>query len=77
MSMEKFGVEPGIQHTELRDEEASLMQKVGSMMGDPQAADEVRKLEQRLHAIRSKLTDLDGAVSAVPETVAGSEESLP
>jgi hypothetical protein len=58
--MEKLGVHPEILHTELREEEAYLMQELQYLMSDgtKTAADRMM-VEQKLQAVRNRITDLD------------------
>ena len=57
--MEKYGVSPTIDHTELRDEEAQLMTKVASLLHNPDKEQELRTAERRLHDVRHRITRLD------------------
>lgn len=62
MTMEKLGVRPEILHTELRNEEARLMQKMQSYLTDgTKTASEKSQLEQELQAIRQRIGEADGA----------------
>ncbi len=57
--MDKLGVQPEILRSDLREEEADLMQKLQSCLFDPSLADERKKIEARLSIVRSELTNLD------------------
>jgi predicted nuclease with TOPRIM domain len=58
--MEKMGVRKEILYSDLRDEEAQLMQKMQDAMFDGEkTAEDKSKLESRLQQIRSKITELD------------------
>jgi hypothetical protein len=74
MAMEKYGVDPKIQHEELRNEEAQLMTKMASLIHDPDS-EEKKKVETRLHSVRNELTRLD-TVPEVQEDVPGEALAL-
>ena len=58
--MEKLGVQQGIQHEGLRQEEARLMQKMQGIMNDnTKTASDRNQVEQELQSIRNKITELD------------------
>lgn len=58
--MEKLGIRGDILYSELRDEEARLMQLVQSAVSDNEKIAEDRVvLESRLSQIRNKITELD------------------
>jgi len=62
--MEKQGVTKEILYTELRDEEANLMQQMQAMMFDSEkTASDKSALENRLQAIRNKITELDQKIN--------------
>ena len=59
--MEKYGVKKDILHTELRDREAQLMQKMAGLIGSPgeKTASQKISVEKELQQVRNKLTELD------------------
>lgn len=58
--MEKYGVQKEILYTDLRDEEARIMQVIQNNLFDAEKTASSRsELETRLHQVRSKLTELD------------------
>lgn len=58
--MEKLGVRKEILYSELRDEEAQLMQKLQqSLSQGEKAASDRSLLEARLTQIRNRITELD------------------
>lgn len=56
--MEKLGVQKEILHEDLRNEEAMLMQKMQGLMTKT-ASNEKLQTEQRLNAVRNRITELD------------------
>ena len=56
--MEKLGVQKEILHEDLRNEEAMLMQKMQGLMTKT-ASQEKLQTEQRLNAVRTRITELD------------------
>lgn len=56
--MEKYGVQKEILHEDLRNEEAMLMQKMQGLMTKT-ASNEKLQTEQRLNAVRNRITELD------------------
>lgn len=56
--MEKLGVQKEILHEDLRNEEAMLMQKMQGLMTKT-ASQEKLQTEQRLNAVRNRITELD------------------
>ena len=60
MTMEKMGVSKEVLYSELRDEEAQLMQKMQEYIFDGEkTASEKSILENKLQAVRQKITELD------------------
>jgi hypothetical protein len=60
--MEKVGVSNQEMHDNLRNEEATLMQRMSKIMTDPaKTAADRTEVENRLSQVRAKLTELDGA----------------
>lgn len=58
--MEKYGVNKEILHEELRNEEAQLMMEMQRALTDnTKTASDRSKIEQKLQAVRAKLTELD------------------
>jgi predicted nuclease with TOPRIM domain len=58
--MEKVGVSPEVLYSELRDEEAQLMQQVQEMLFDGEkTASERSAVESKLQAVRQRITELD------------------
>ena len=58
--MEKLGVQREILYSDLRDEEAQLMQKMQEAMFDGEkTAEDKNRLEVRLQQVRQKITELD------------------
>lgn len=61
MTMEKFGVGADIQHVDLRNREAKLMQQVQEQLslGDRGDPDNMDRFQNELAEVRNKLTELD------------------
>lgn len=58
--MEKHGVQKEILYSDLRDEEAQLMQKMQEVMFDGEkTAEDKNRIENRLQQVRMKITELD------------------
>jgi hypothetical protein len=58
--MEKLGVQKEILYSELRDEEANLMQQIQGLFGDMEKnAEDRSRIEARLIQVRNKITELD------------------
>lgn len=74
MAMDKFGVNPTIEHKGLRDEESRLMTKVATAMGSGDF-DEVAKIEVQLHEVRNRLTELDLGKDRLQELTEGSAKN--
>lgn len=63
--MEKYGVNKEILHEELRSEESRLMIEMQrSFQDQTKTASEKASLENKLQAVRQKLTDLDLGTSS-------------
>lgn len=59
--MEKYGVGSDIQHVDLRNREANLMQKIQEQLalGDRGNQDDMDRVQNELSEVRNKLTELD------------------
>lgn len=61
MSMDKYAVEDEELLVSLRNEEAQLMQEMQRLLSDPaKTANDRTVTEQRLQAVRHKITEIDG-----------------